>query len=188
MQLLMILVLFASVLALCFAAFNFFGVKKLPEGDGQMREIASAIRTGAAAFISYEYKVLFFVIVIVAAVTGIATMWQAGAALAIGAAMSSLAGFIGMKIATYANVRVSERARSTKDIGATVKVAFRGGSVMGLCVGGFALLGLFFVYLIFGLGMGQLHVTEASYVNFLGLCDVQPCRRRDLHQGGRHGC
>ena len=55
MQLLMILVLFASVLALCFAAFNFFGVKKLPEGDGQMREIASAIRTGAAAFISYEY-------------------------------------------------------------------------------------------------------------------------------------
>ena len=74
-----------------------------------------------------------------------------------------------MKIATYANVRVSERARSTKDIGATVKAAFRGGSVMGLCVGGFALLGLFFVYLIFGLGMGQLHVTEASYVNFLGL-------------------
>ena len=169
MQLLMILVLFASILALCFAAFNFFGVKKLPEGDGQMREIASAIRVGAAAFISYEYKVLFFVIVIVAAVIGILTMWQAGAALAIGAAMSSLAGFIGMKIATYANVRVSERARSTKDIGATVKVAFRGGSVMGLCVGGFALLGLFFVYLIFGLGMGQLHVTEASYVNFLGL-------------------
>ena len=162
MQLLMILVLFASVLALCFAAFNFFGVKKLPEGDGQMREIASAIRTGAAAFISYEYKVLFFVIVIVAAVIGIVTMWQAGVALAIGAAMSSLAGFIGMKIATYANVRVSERARSSKDIGATVKVAFRGGSVMGLCVGGFALLGLFFVYLIFGLGMGQLHVTEAS--------------------------
>ena len=169
MQLLMILVLFASVLALCFAAFSFFGVKKLPEGDGQMREIASAIRTGAAAFISYEYKVLFYVIVIVAAVIGIVTMWQAGAALAIGAAMSSLAGFIGMKIATYANVRVSERARSSKDIGATVKVAFRGGSVMGLCVGGFALLGLFFVYLIFGLGMGQLHVTEASYVNFLGL-------------------
>ena len=169
MQLLMILVLFASVLALCFAAFNFFGVKKLPEGDGQMREIASAIRTGAAAFISYEYKILFLVIAIVATVIGIVTMWQAGAALAIGAAMSSLAGLIGMKIATYANVRVSERARSTKDIGATVKAAFRGGSVMGLCVGGFALLGLFFVYLIFGLGMGQLHVTEASYVNFLGL-------------------
>ena len=76
---------------------------------------------------------------------------------------------IGMKIATYANVRVSNKARETEDIGETVKVAFRGGSVMGLCVGGFALLGLFLVYMIFGLGMHQAVETEASYVNLIGL-------------------
>ena len=54
--------------------------------------------------------------------------------------MSALAGFVGMKIATYSNVRVTNEANKTKNIGATLKVAVKGGSVMGLCVGGFALL------------------------------------------------
>lgn len=111
-----------------------------------MREIASAIRIGANAFIEYEYRVLLRVILVVAVVLGIVTMWQAAVALLIGASMSACAGFIGIKIATYANVRVANVARETKDIGKTVKVAFRGGSVMGLCVGGFALLGLFIMY------------------------------------------
>ena len=169
MQLIIILVIFAAGLALAFAAFNFMGVKKMPEGTEQMSEIASAIRVGAGAFIDYEYKVLYTVIAIVAVLLAVVTTWHAAIALLIGSIMSGCAGFIGMKIATYANVRVSNKARETKDIGQTVKVAFRGGSVMGLCVGGFALLGLFLVYLIFGLGMGQLAVTEAAYKNFLGL-------------------
>ena len=89
-----------------------------------------------------------------------------------GGIWSMLAGFIGMKIATYANVRVSNRARESRSIGDTVKVAFRGGSVMGLCVGGCALLGLFLVYLIFGLGLGQLEEVSGSYTNLLGLTFV----------------
>ena len=169
MQLIIILVIFAAGLALAFAAFNFMGVKRMPEGTQQMSEIASAIRVGAGAFIDYEYKVLYTVIAIVAVILAIVTTWHAAVALLIGSVMSGCAGFIGMKIATYANVRVSNKARETKDIGQTVKVAFRGGSVMGLCVGGFALLGLFLVYIIFGLGMGQLAETEASYTNLLGL-------------------
>ena len=60
-----------------------------------------------------------------------------------------------MKIATIANVRVSNEARVTKDLGATLKVAFQGGSVMGLSVGGFAILGLGLVYLVFGKILGQ---------------------------------
>ena len=63
-----------------------------------------------------------------------------------------------MKIATYANVRVSNTARNTKNIGSTLKVALKGGSVMGLCVGGFALLGLFLVYIIFGFGLNMLDI------------------------------
>ena len=169
MNLLLILVICAAVLALSFAAFNFLKVKKMPEGTEQMSEIASAIRVGANAFINYEYKVLYTVVAVVAVIMAIITTWHAAIALIIGAVMSGCAGFIGMKIATYANVRVSNKARLTKDIGETVKVAFRGGSVMGLCVGGFALLGLFLVYMIFGLGMDQVAQTEANYVNLIGL-------------------
>jgi len=172
MQLILVLVIFAAGLALSFAAFNYFGVKKMPEGSERMSEIASAIRVGANAFIEYEYKILYSVIAVVAILLAVVTMWQAAVALVIGSIMSGCAGFIGMKIATYANVRVSNTANETRDIGKTVKVAFKGGSVMGLCVGGFALLGLFIVYLVFGLGMGQLYVTEASYTNFLGLSFV----------------
>jgi len=169
MQLILILVIFAAMLALSFAAFNFFGVKKMSEGTEKMSEIASAIRVGANAFINYEYKVLYTVVAIVAVIMAIVTTWHAAVALLVGAIMSGCAGMVGMKIATYANVRVSNKARETKDIGQTVKVAFRGGSVMGLCVGGFALLGLFLVYMIFGIGMKQVYVTEATYTNLLGL-------------------
>ena len=152
-----------------FAAFNFVTVKRMPEGTKEMAEIAGTIRIGANAFIQYEYKVLYTVIAVIAVLMAVITTWHAAAALLIGSVMSGSAGFIGMKIATYANVRVANRARETKDIGETVKVAFRGGSVMGLCVGGCALFGLFLVYMIFGIGMGQLDITEASYTNMIGL-------------------
>ncbi len=162
-------VVIAAVLALSFAAFNFLTVKRMPEGTEKMQEIADAIRVGANAFIHYEYKILYIVVAIVAALLAVITTWHAAVALLIGSVMSGCAGFAGMKIATYANVRVANQARETKNIGETVKVAFRGGSVMGLCVGGFALLGLFIVYMIFGIGMGQLEITTASYTNLLGL-------------------
>ena len=169
MQLILVLVVFAAGLALAYAAFNFFGVKKMPEGTERMSQIASAIRVGANAFIEYEYKILYLVVAIVAVLMAIVTTWHAAVALIIGSVMSGCAGFVGMKIATYANVRVSNTARESRNIGTTVKVAFKGGSVMGLCVGGFALLGLFLVYAIFGLGLGQVYVTEANYTNLVGL-------------------
>ena len=163
------LVMIAAVLALSFAAFNFIIVKRMPEGNEKMQEIAAAIRVGANAFIHYEYKILYLVVAVVAVLLAVITTWHAAVALLVGSIMSGCAGFIGMKIATYANVRVANRAQQTRDIGETVKVAFRGGSVMGLCVGGFALLGLFAVYLVFGIAMGQLDITESSYTNLLGL-------------------
>ena len=164
----LILVLFASVLALSYAAFNFSRVKKLEEGTEQMAEISAAIRVGANAFIGYEYRILCIVVIIVAILLSIAVSWQCAAAFVIGAAMSASAGFVGMKIATYSNVRVSNRARTTKSLGGTLKVAFQGGSVMGLCVGGFALLGVFLVYLIFGIGLGQLE-DLSEYTNWMGV-------------------
>ncbi len=156
MELLLIIVVFAAVLALSYAAFSFFKVKKMDEGTDRMKEIAGAIRVGANAFINYELKIIVIVALIIAALLAVFISWQAGVAFIIGATMSECAGFIGMKVATYANVRVTNKARTTKSLGQTLKVAFRGGSVMGLCVGGFALLGIVIVYLVFGLGLGQL--------------------------------
>ncbi|NMB34622.1 MAG: sodium-translocating pyrophosphatase [Clostridium sp.] len=162
------LIILAALLALAFAAFNFTSVKKMDEGTDKMKEIAEAIRIGANTFISYEYKVLTIVVILVALAMALATSWQAAVALIIGAVMSGSAGMVGMRVATYANVRVSNEARKTKDIGKTVKVAFRGGSVMGLCVGGFALLGLFIVYIVFGMGMNQLDSME-PITNWIGV-------------------
>ena len=163
------LVFIAAVLALGFAAFNFVTVKRMPEGTKQMQEISGAIRVGANAFIHYEYRILYTVVAAVAVLMAVVTTWHAAVALLVGSIMSGCAGFVGMKIATYANVRVANRARETENVGETVKVAFRGGSVMGLCVGGFALLGIFLVYMVFGVGMGQARITSASYTNLLGL-------------------
>ena len=165
MEALLILVIVAALLALGYAAFNFIGVKKLDEGTDRMKEIAAAIRVGANAFITYEYKIITVVVVIIAiAFAAIFTVqygefsWEPSVCFMIGVIMSASAGWVGMKIATYANVRVSNTARNTKNIGSTLKVALKGGSVMGLCVGGFALLGLFLVYIIFGFGLNMLDI------------------------------
>ncbi len=103
-------------------------------------------------------------------VMGVLVGWYVGAAFLIGATMSSLAALVGMRIATYANVRVSNTARTTKKLGKTLKVAFTGGSVMGLCVGGFALLGLVIVYVVFGLLLKQLSLENVYlFRNWLGI-------------------
>ena len=107
MELLLIIVAFAVVLAVCYAAFNYFGVKKMEEGTERMQEIAGAIRIGANAFIRYEYKVVAIIGSIVAVLLGVIISWQTGVAFVIGATLSASAGWVGMKIATYSNVRVA---------------------------------------------------------------------------------
>lgn len=166
MEVLLVLVIVAALLALGYAAVNYAGVKKLEEGTERMSEIAEAIRVGANAFITYEYKIIAVVVVIIAVVFAVIFSiqyeqfsWQPSVCFMLGVVMSAAAGWVGMKIATYANVRVSNTARKTKDIGSTLKVALKGGSVMGLCVGGFALLGLFFVYVIFGYGLDMISIN-----------------------------
>lgn len=177
MEALLILVIVAALLALGYAAFNFIGVKNLDEGTDRMKEIAAAIRVGANAFITYEYKIIAVVVVIIAiAFAAIFTVqygefsWEPSVCFMIGVIMSASAGWVGMKIATYANVRVSNTARNTKNIGSTLKVALKGGSVMGLCVGGFALLGLFLVYIIFGFGLNMLDIEAIRGAHVFTQC------------------
>jgi K(+)-stimulated pyrophosphate-energized sodium pump len=165
-DLLLIIVGAAVILALSYACFNFFMVKKMKEGTDRMQEIAGAIRIGANAFIRYEYKIVAIIGAVVAVILGVLISWQTGVSFILGATLSATAGFVGMKIATYSNVRVANQANETRDLGKTLKVAFKGGSVMGLCVAGFALLGIIIVYLVFGVALGQINdVIEGTVQN-----------------------
>jgi K(+)-stimulated pyrophosphate-energized sodium pump len=160
----------AVVGALGFAAVNFYKVKRIDSGTEIMQEIAGAIQEGADAFIRHEYKVIASIAVVVAFLLGILVSWYTGVAFVIGALMSGSAGWVGMKIATLANVRVANTARITQSMGKTLKIAFQGGSVMGLSVGGFALLGLGLVYFVFGTLLHQTDPEQITVItNWLGI-------------------
>lgn len=161
-------VLFIAILGSVYAAFNFFKVKQYSEGSKEMSEIALAIREGASAFLTNEYKVLIIVVVALAVLFAVFLSFSSSVAFIIGVTMSGLAGYVGMKMATYANVRVANEAKNTKNIGKTLKVALRGGSVMGLCVSSFALIGLVIVFILF---KGQ--ITQMSGIkNWCGISFV----------------
>lgn len=165
-----VLVFFASILALAYARLNFCSVKKVDEGTPLMKKIASHIRLGALTFLNFEFRIISLAAVAIAVLLFLVVGWYVAAAFLIGALMSSLPALIGMRIATYANVRVSNTARTTKKLGQTLKLALKGGSVMGLCVSGFALLGLVIVYVVFGILFKQLSIENVYLVrNWLGI-------------------
>ena len=171
LNLLLIIVGAAGVLACSYAFFNYFSEKKLEEGTEKMAGIAGSIRSGADTFIKYELKIVAIICAVIAVILGVVISWQAMLSFILGGAMSAAAGWVGLKIATYANVRVANRARTTGNLGRTLKVALKGGSVMGLCVAGFALLGALVVYLVFGIALGQIDdvANGANALNWLGL-------------------
>jgi K(+)-stimulated pyrophosphate-energized sodium pump len=130
-------------------AFSFYlSVKKLPEGIEAMSRIARYIREGAMAFLAREYKVLAIYAVVVFGLLTATLGLRAGVAFFVGALLSLVAGFFGMKAATYANVRTAEAARSHGMAKALI-TALDGGAVMGLCVAGLGLIGLGGIYALF---------------------------------------
>jgi len=137
-----------GVLALVVALGLYFRVKSIPEGNEQMARIARYIREGAMAFLAREYKVLAIYAAIVFAALCAALSVEAGVSFLSGAFLSLLAGFFGMKAATYANVRTAEAARS-KGKAEALLTALDGGAVMGLCVAGLGLIGMGVVYLMY---------------------------------------
>lgn len=165
------LAVFAAVsIALLTAVYNYMKVKRRDAGTDEMKEIAKAIQEGANTFMVHEYKIISVVALGVFIVLAVVVQWYVGVAFVLGALMSATAGLVGMKIATISNVRVSNEARISKNLGKTLKVAFQGGSVMGLCVGGFALLGLGLIFVFFGDIMGQLSEANLSLQsNWIGI-------------------
>ncbi len=151
MERLFLCVLLASVLALGFAYFFYRWMKKEDEGSDLMKKIAQYVREGAMAYLKQQYKVVIIVFVVLAvlftimAYFGLQNNWVPFAFLT-GGLFSGLAGFFGMKTATYASARTANAAKNSLNSG--LKVAFRSGAVMGLTVVGLALLDVSVWFLI----------------------------------------
>jgi len=138
-----------GVLGLIVAAFMAAYVLKQDQGSARIREISEAIKEGALAFLGREYKILAAFVVVVAVILGVVPNlgWLVAAAFVFGAVSSGLAGFIGMSIAIRANCRTAAAAQKSLNQG--LRVSFRGGAVMGLCVVGIGILGLSILYFAF---------------------------------------
>ena len=138
-----VIVLVCAVVALLFSVWQFYAVKKKPEGTETMIAIGKKIRSGAMAYLKRQYKTVgiffgvMFVILCGMAAAGLLT-WFVPFAFLSGGFFSGLSGFVGMKIATYANTRTANGARESLNKG--LKIAFSSGSVMGLTVVGLGLL------------------------------------------------
>ena len=141
-----------AVVALLFAFYKIAFVSKQDAGTDRMKEIAASINEGAKAFLFAEYKILAIFIVVLFLAIGLflgENSWITAVCFLCGALFSILAGYIGMNVATKANVRTANAAR-TSGMNKALSVAFSGGSVMGMCVVGLGLLGASVLYMIIG--------------------------------------
>jgi len=138
----------AGIIGLILAMALYIRVKAQPEGNETMNRIAGYIREGAMAFLVREYKVLAVYSIVVGAALAYALGGIAAGSFILGAFLSLLAGFFGMKAATFANVRTTQAA-STGSKSKSLLVALDGGAVMGFSVAGLGLLGLGGLYMVF---------------------------------------
>ena len=141
-----------GVVGLLYTFIKFAWVSKQDAGNERMKEISNYIAEGAMAFLQAEYKILTYFVIIGALLLGIMgysnenSHWSIALAFVLGAFFSALAGFIGMKVATKANVRTAQAARTS--LSKALSVSFTGGSVMGMGVAGLAVLGLGGLFII----------------------------------------
>ncbi len=141
-----------GLIGLLYTLVKFLWVSKQDAGNPRMKEISDYIAEGAMAFLKAEWKILAYFVVIVALLLGFmansneSSHWSIAISFIIGAVFSATAGYIGMKVATKANVRTAEAAKTS--LSRALKVSFTGGSVMGMGVSGLAVLGLGGLFLI----------------------------------------
>ena len=136
-----------AVIALIFAAIKTATVSKADAGNPRMKEIAKSISEGARAFLFSEYKILVIFVAVLFLLIGFFISWKTAVCFLIGAIFSVGAGFVGMNVATKANVRTAAAAQKG-GMNKALGIAFSGGSVMGMCVVGLGLLGCALIYII----------------------------------------
>ena len=167
MNLLLNVIPLFGVLALIFTFWKSSWISKLDPGTEKMVKISNHIAEGAMAFLKAEYKVLVFFVIIVAILLAVSadpvnSSPLVGVSFIVGALCSALAGFIGMKVATKANVRTTNAARTS--LGKALEIAFAGGSVMGLGVVGLGVLGLGGLFMIYADSFGVGRIEDLNRV------------------------
>lgn len=155
-----------GVLALIFALYLVISkINTVEVGTARMKEISTYIQKGAMAFLTREYKALVIFVVILSVVISVGLSTKTMVAFILGAILSSLAGFIGMRVATKANVRTANAAKES-GMNKALSVAFSGGAVMGMSVVGLGLIGVSIIYFVFkdveiltGFGLGASSIA-----------------------------
>ncbi len=148
-----------AILGLIYLVFQTRRVLAMENGNQVMQEIAAAIQEGAAAFLNREYTFLGGFVVVVAVIIAIFLAWQTALSFVLGAIASGAAGYLGMFIAVRANVRTAAAASRSLDDG--LRVAFSSGSIMGMAVVSFSLLGMTILYFLFNGNM--LYITGFGF-------------------------
>ena len=145
-----IIIMCVIAATIAYVGMNYVRIRRMPEGTSEMVEMAGIIRSGANTFMKTEYRTIAIVVAVLAVVFSLFVEKTSGITFLVGALMSSVVCVLGMRSATYANVRTANKARESMSIGETVKVALCGGSISGLSVQAFGLFGLVAILLIFG--------------------------------------
>jgi K(+)-stimulated pyrophosphate-energized sodium pump len=154
-------------LALLYTLWKSSWVSKQEVGTDKMARIAKNIQDGAMAFLKAEYRVLAIFVVVVAAILAFtanadSSSWMVAVSFILGAICSALAGFIGMRVATKANVRTTNAARTS--LGKALEVAFAGGAVMGMGVVGLGVLGLSILFILYSAQFGTADQASVTRV------------------------
>lgn len=163
------LIYFAPVVGLLALAFAYYlvvtKINSVSAGNERMKEIASYIHEGAMAFLRREYKTLVIFALVLFVIISVGINWKTGVSFLVGASFSALAGFIGMQVATRANVRTANAAKES-GMNRALSVAFSGGAVMGMAVVGLGIIGVTVLYIIFkdatiitGFGLGASSIA-----------------------------
>ena len=137
----------AGVLGLAYAIYLIFWVLREPQGNEEMRSIATAIQEGAQAYLNRQYSIIAAIGAVIFVFLLITLGWQTAVLFVLGAALSAAAGYVGMNISVRSNLRTAEAAR--RGLQPALRLAFRGGAVTGLMVVAFGLIGVVIAYGVF---------------------------------------
>ena len=160
------------LLAVLFVIYNYFKIKRMDEGTDRMVKMSGIIREGANVFILKEFKTIGIVVASLALLFSLFIESFSGLTYLLGAAMSSVVCIVGMKSATYANVRTANKARTSLSIGETVKVALSGGSISGLAVQACGLLGIVLIVLLSGVGTSDQAISTLTGIKLFNGCGI----------------